>query len=755
MGKLGSAIYRFDTSKILVGFFAVIVLAILAQLWWSVEQDKQQTLAAERVNGLVASRILEEHAAQTLQDGVQKLDTVAQAIIGLKKNDAAIPQILKDYDLQDNRFIKALQYVDLSGMSWITSPDYPAHRANVSDRQYVQFLLDHPEHTQPVIGHPYQSNYDSQLVLPLARNIYDLDNKPIGIISTDIRLSYFANVYARVAQQSNAMVSLIANEGFVIVRSPFEARYVDRDISGATVIKKLSQLPTEGDFEDANLLDDEFARLYTYRKISGFPLTVIYGRDFDSILTLWTSRMEKRVVFTASVLILFCLMAWILRSHIKKLRQSEISLRNSEFKFFEIFQRSPAPLSIMDFDLKRVEAVNDAMLKLIGYSKEEALGLLRNYKEKLWVDDASRREFVRLLRTENQVDGFEALLRRGDGKIINTLFSARLYETGAGSKNMYILSQIDVTQQREIEQQIRELNAELEQRVSSRTHKLELSNAELADALSSLKKMQSELIRSEKLASLGSLVAGIAHELNTPIGNAVTIASTIQDESKRLQSEVLGGKLRRGSFDNFLGQIEYGSDVLLRSLTRAADLIRGFKNVAVDQTSDMRRLFDLKQILEEIILTNAPLYRKTGFSVESDLEAGIVLDSFPGAVGQIVTNLISNSVAHGFDGRINGKMHVATRRTPDGQVKLSFTDDGIGITASDLKRVFDPFFTTKLGQGGSGLGMNIVYNLVTDILGGTINIASDIGHGTTITIISPLVAPSPLIALNLQAQLKL
>jgi PAS domain S-box-containing protein len=743
VGKFDPAIHRFDTSKILVGFFAVIVVAILAQLWWSVEQDKQQTLAAERVNGLVASRILEEHAAQTLQDGVQRLDNIALAIVAKKKNDADVQQILKDYTLQDSRFIKALQYVDLSGVSWVTSPDYPAHSADVSDRQYVQFLLAHPEYTQPVIGHPYQSNYDSQLVLPLARNIYNLENKPIGIISIDIRVSYFGNVYARVAQQSNAMVSLIADEGFVIVRSPFEARYVDRDISNSSIVKQLPRMPVEGGFEDADLLDDEFPRLYTYRKISGFPLTVIYGRDFDSILMYWTSRMERRVVFTASVLVLFCLMAWILRSHIKKLRQSEISLRNSEFKFSEIFQHSPAPLSIMDFELKRVEAVNDAMLKLIGYSKEEALGLLRNYKEKLWVDDARRREFVELLLTEHQVDDFEALIRRGDGKIINSVFSARLYDTGPDSKSMYILSQLDVTQQREVEQQIRELNAELEQRVSSRTYKLERSNAELAAALVSLKKMQSELIRSEKLASLGSLVAGIAHELNTPIGNAVTIASTIQDESKRLQSEVLDGKLRRGSFDHFLAQIAYGSDVLLRSLSRAADLIRSFKNVAVDQTSDQRRQFGLCQMLEEIVLTNAPLYRKSGYVVELELEPEIVMDSFPGALGQVVTNLIGNSVAHGFDGRSDGTMRIKTLRAADEMVILSFTDDGIGIADDDLKKVFDPFFTTKLGQGGSGLGMNIVYNLVTEILGGIVSITSEIGQGTCVTMVLPLLAPKP------------
>lgn len=742
--KFDPSAHRFDTSIILSGFFAVIVIVILAQLWWSLDQDKQQTLAAERVNGLVATRILEEHAAQTLQDGVQKLDNVAKAIVTMRGNDADIPAVLKAYDLQDSRFIKALQYVDLSGVSWVTSPDYPAHRADVNDRNYVQFLLSHPEHTQPVIGHPYQSSYDSQLVLPLARNIYNLENQPIGIISTDIRLSYFADVYARVAQQSNAMVSLIANEGFIIVRSPFEARYVDRDISSSTVIEQLPAMPVEGDFEDANLLDDEFPRLYTYRKISGFPLTVIYGRDFASILTYWTSRMERRVIFTLSVLGLFCLMAWVLRLHIKKLRLSEISLRNSEFKFSEIFQRSPAPLSIMDFELKRVEAVNDAMLKMIGYSKEEALGLLRNYKEKLWIDDTRRREFVELLLTEHQVDGFEALIRRGDGKIINSLFSARLYDTGPDSKSMYILSQLDVTQQREVEQQIRELNAELEQRVSSRTHKLEKSNAELAEALASLKKIQSELIRSEKLASLGSLVAGIAHELNTPIGNAVTIASTIQDESKRVQSEVLGGQLRRASFDSFLSQIAYGSDVLLRSLTRAADLIRSFKNVAVDQTSDMRRLFDLSQMLEEIVLTNAPLYRKAGFVIENDLEPGIVMDSFPGALGQVVTNLIGNSVAHGFDGRSKGKMQIKTRLNTDKTVTLNFEDDGIGITESDLKKVFDPFFTTKLGKGGSGLGMNIVYNLVTEVLGGSISISSQLQQGACVILIFPVTAPSSL-----------
>ncbi|MDO9193100.1 MAG: ATP-binding protein, partial [Undibacterium sp.] len=401
---------------------------------------------------------------------------------------------------------------------------------------------------------------------------------------------------------------------------------------------------------------------------------------------------------------------------------SEVSLRHSELKFSEIFQRSPEALSLVNIDLRRVDAVNDAFAKLFGYQTHEMLGLITDYQVQLWVDESNRQAFVAQLRRDFYVDRFEARLRRSDGSVIVCLISAQKYEAGDGLHNTYIMSQQDVTQQRAIEQQIRELNAQLEQRVSSRTHRLEQSNAELAEALTSLKKMQSELIRSEKLASLGSLVAGIAHELNTPIGNAVTIASTMQDEARRLQSDVQDGKLKRASFDRFLSQLSFGTDVLLRSLVRAGDLIRSFKNVAVDQSSDMRRQFDLRQMLDEIVLTNAPLFRKTAYAMEADIDEGIVMDSFPGALGQVVTNLIVNSVTHGFDGRNDGKMRMKASRAMGDTVVISFEDDGVGISEANLKKVFDPFFTTKFGQGGSGLGMHIVYNLVTEVLGGSIDI---------------------------------
>lgn len=732
---------RMNADYILLGFFCLIILVVLAQFWWNVSQDKQQTLASERANGLVAARILEEHAAQTMQDGVQMLDTVANAMASKTLDDGGIREVLQTYAQQDSRFIKALQYIDLSGNSYISSVDYPTHQVVVKERKYVQFLLSHPQHTQAMIGRPYQSNYDSQLVLPLARNMYDAEHKHVGIISTDIRLSYFAHVYAKVAKQSNAALSLIANEGYVIVRSPFEARYVDRDISSYPVMRNLAQMPEEGDFEDDSLLDDEFSRLYTYHKVNGFPLTMLYGRDFDSILIYYHLRVERRALFTASVLLLFCLMSWILRSQIRKLRLSEASLRNTELKFSEIFQRSPVALSLVSIQHRRIDAVNDACSDLFGYPKRQVDSSAIKINSTLWVDEERRKIFTAQLNLHGAVDLFEAQLRRADGSVMTCLLSARMYDAGNGAEQMFIMTTQNITRQREIEQQMQELNAQLEQRVASRTLSLAQSNAELEEALVSLKKMQSELIRSEKLASLGSLVAGIAHELNTPIGNSVTIASTMQYETQLLQGEVANGKLRRGSFDNFLDQMTYGTDVLMRSLSRAAELIRSFKHVAVDQSSDMRRHFDLQVVLTEIILANAPLYQKTPFQMETNLAAGINMDSFPGALGQVLTNLIANSITHGFDGRQSGTMRLTVARALGDMVSVDFEDDGHGISEAHLKKVFDPFFTTKLGQGGSGLGMNIVYNLITEVLGGSIDILSAPEHGTRIHIVLPLQAP--------------
>uniref|UniRef100_UPI0035AFEF1B sensor histidine kinase n=1 Tax=Undibacterium squillarum TaxID=1131567 RepID=UPI0035AFEF1B len=319
------------------------------------------------------------------------------------------------------------------------------------------------------------------------------------------------------------------------------------------------------------------------------------------------------------------------------------------------------------------------------------------------------------------------------------LLSAR--KIFVGDETRYIVTPLDVTRALAAEQKLLELNAELEDRVAKRTRNLEQSNAELAQALQSVRMMQEEVIRQEKLASLGALVAGIAHELNTPIGNSVTVTSTLQDEIRRFRREADSGQLKRSMLNQLLDNLNFGADVLMRSLARASELIRSFKHVAVDQSSDMRRQFDLKETLQEILLTNSSMYLKTPYKLETRLAEGISMNSYPGALGQIISNFIANAIRHGFEGRSTGRMQLETRLNADNAVEIHFSDDGHGIAAEHLSKVFDPFFTTKFGQGGSGLGMNIVYNLVTEILGGRIHLESEPGKGTSFTLILPAIAP--------------
>ncbi|WP_374509407.1 ATP-binding protein [Niveibacterium sp.] len=278
------------------------------------------------------------------------------------------------------------------------------------------------------------------------------------------------------------------------------------------------------------------------------------------------------------------------------------------------------------------------------------------------------------------------------------------------------------------------LNATLEARVQART-------AELSQALERLQLAQDELIRSEKFIALGGLVAGIAHELNTPIGNSVTVASTLMAQSRRLQRDVEEGQLRRSALIDYAGNVSDAASLLTRNLERAHDLVASFKQVSVDRVSEKRREFDLATTVREIVATMAPMMRHQGVEIELDLEEGVLLDSYPGPLGQIITNFINNALIHAFEGRTDGHLRITAARSGATSCTLSCRDDGVGIPQEQLKRIFDPFFTTKLGRGGSGLGLSIVYNLVSGVLGGRIDVDSAPGEGACFVVTLPLVAP--------------
>ncbi|MCH8621081.1 ATP-binding protein [Undibacterium sp. TS12] len=271
-----------------------------------------------------------------------------------------------------------------------------------------------------------------------------------------------------------------------------------------------------------------------------------------------------------------------------------------------------------------------------------------------------------------------------------------------------------------------------------RTETLEMTNMELEATVDTLKRTQNELVASEKMAALGSLVAGVAHELNTPIGNSVMMASSLVDMTESLSEDARANTLKRSNLDKYISEVKQGSEILLRNLRRSSELVLSFKQVAVDRETSQARHFLLSDIVQEIVLMMQPIFKKTRFELSIDISPLIAMDSYPGPLGQVISNLINNVLVHGFEERTEGHIHISARVEGNSSVLLAVEDDGCGITPENLPRIFDPFFTTKLGRGGSGLGLHIVYNIVHSILQGTIHVNSKPGVGTRFELLLPL-----------------
>ena len=421
-------------------------------------------------------------------------------------------------------------------------------------------------------------------------------------------------------------------------------------------------------------------------------------------------------------------------------KRAEEELRNSEQRFSTIFQSSPIAMFVTQVRGNYIiKDVNRAFERLFLRDREIVIG--KNTVELgLYCDTNDRSGLIEeLQKTGSTDDHREVWMFRGDGSKVLVQFAGHTF-TLAGER-FGILACADVTDKRRIENEIRELNATLEQRVIERTEELQKANEELASTLETLNKAQEELVRSEKLAALGSLVAGIAHELNTPIGNSLMVASTLVDQTRTLSQSYQGNALKRTMLENYIGDAGTAGDILVRNLQRAANLVTGFKQVAVDQTSSQRRKFSVAEVVSEIMLTLWPTLKKTSFIVRQNIPDSLVMDSYPGPLGQVITNLVNNALLHGFEGRQSGTVSIDVEDGLDGWLELRVRDDGVGIPTANLNRIFDPFFTTKLGAGGSGLGLNITHNIVTGILGGRIRVQSEVGAGSTFVLTLPLVAP--------------
>lgn len=262
-----------------------------------------------------------------------------------------------------------------------------------------------------------------------------------------------------------------------------------------------------------------------------------------------------------------------------------------------------------------------------------------------------------------------------------------------------------------------------------------------AEAYRRLTITQSKLVEQEKLAALGSLVAGVAHELNTPIGNSLLMASTLQDLSTQFAQKVKENQLRRSDLESYTQSAMNSSELIVRSLTSAANLVSSFKQIAVDQTSDKRRNFDLQFFCEEVALTLSNRSKREGHEIRVEIASGLAMDSYPGALGQVLNNLIINAMVHGLHERSQGIITLRGQAQGEHSIELVVQDNGVGITRENIERIFEPFFTTRLGTGGSGLGLHICYNIIHSVLGGSIKVESVLNLGTSFTMILPRNAP--------------
>ena len=273
--------------------------------------------------------------------------------------------------------------------------------------------------------------------------------------------------------------------------------------------------------------------------------------------------------------------------------------------------------------------------------------------------------------------------------------------------------------------------------IGLRENALRQAKDQADSALAELRQTQADLIQSEKLASLGQLVAGVAHEINTPVGIALTTATTLGEEVREFGHVAHSGQVPRSRFVHFVDRMKEGSELLFSNLTRAADLVHSFKQVAADQVSSERRVFKLDAWAQELLTSLRPVLRKSGHEVVLDCPPDLIVDTFPGALGQVLTNLCMNAIVHAYEPGVTGRLQLTIREATPGNVRIVFADDGAGIPADSLHKVFDPFFTTARSRGNTGLGLHIAFNLVTSKLHGKLEVASEPGKGTRFTISIP------------------
>jgi len=431
-----------------------------------------------------------------------------------------------------------------------------------------------------------------------------------------------------------------------------------------------------------------------------------------------------------------------LRKEIVERKRVEEALKDSETKYRFLAENSIDIIWIYNIESKGIEFISPFVYDISGYTVNE----IGNMKPENYLTEESYKKAVLLLKDELENDcnrnprrtvRVEADYRIKNGLIRNCEVNAGFKRNSKGEPLAIFGTTRDITMRKETEKEVIRLNHELKKRIQDRTEELIKTGRALEESMEAVKQTEEKLILSEKMAYLGNIVASMAHEINTPLGIGITAVSNQEEHTSKIIDLFHVGKISKNELEQYFSVIAETTGILNSNLKRAAELMKSMKIIAVDQCSEIRRKINLKDYFNEIFLSLRPELKKTGHEVLLNCPANIMFKTYPGAISQIFINLILNSLKHGFEYTQNGKIVINLRRK-DKSVEITYQDNGKGMDREHLIRLFEPYFTTKQGKGGSGLGMQIVHNLVVEKMGGQISCDSSPGKGFMCVIILPV-----------------
>ena len=408
-------------------------------------------------------------------------------------------------------------------------------------------------------------------------------------------------------------------------------------------------------------------------------------------------------------------------------KRAEDAIAEGRRRLQQVIDTVPAVINVKDKQLRYV-LMNRYMAGIFGIEPAEAIGRTTSDLMSRYGAQKTDQNDKRVLEARKELGFYEEEYMDSSGHLRQWMVNKLPLLDADGEIENIVTVALDIGERKRGEQEMRKAKDAAEA------------------ALRNLRETQNSLIEAEKLAALGRLVAGVAHEVNNPVGISLTVASSLERKTAMFAAEVSRGELKRSSLNEFLETSRDASSQLVANLNRAAELIQSFKQVAADRNYSDQRTFDLGDLTEQVVMSLRPGLRKHNLTLNVDCQPNLIMNSYPGPYGQVLTNLFLNSVAHAFPDGKRGEVDIQVRESGKDNVEIIFSDNGCGMSLDVRRRAFDPFFTTRRDQGGTGLGLHIVYSIVTNRLGGRLDLDSEPGGGTRIQIILPRLAPLELAA---------